>query len=64
MTSFATILGVLPIALAIGGGSESRISMGIAVVGGLIFSLILTLYTIPGFYVIASRFGSSNTKHL
>ena len=64
MTSFATILGVLPIALAIGGGSESRISMGIAVVGGLIFSLILTLYTIPGFYVIASRFGSSKTKHL
>ena len=64
MTSFATILGVLPIALAIGGGSESRISMGIAVVGGLIFSLILTLYTIPGFYVIASRFGSSNKKHL
>lgn len=62
MTSFATILGVLPIALAIGGGSESRISMGMAVVGGLIFSLILTLYTIPGFYVIASRFGSSNTK--
>ena len=64
MTSLATILGVLPIALAIGGGSESRVSMGIAVVGGLIFSLILTLYTIPGFYVIASRFGSSNTKHL
>ena len=64
MTSLATILGVLPIALAIGGGSESRVSMGMAVVGGLIFSLILTLYTIPGFYVIASRFGSSNSKHL
>ncbi|MFM7339394.1 MAG: efflux RND transporter permease subunit, partial [Bacteroidota bacterium] len=41
MTSLATILGVLPIALAIGGGSESRISMGIAVVGGLLFSLVL-----------------------
>ncbi len=59
MTSFATILGVLPIALAIGGGSESRISMGISVIGGLIFSLILTLYTIPGFFVIASRFAQS-----
>jgi multidrug efflux pump len=62
MTSLATILGVLPIALAIGGGSESRISMGIAVIGGLIFSLILTLYTIPGFFVIASRFSKSIQK--
>lgn len=61
MTSLATILGVLPIALAIGGGSESRISMGIAVVGGLIFSLILTLYTIPGFFVIASRLGTNKS---
>ena len=49
-------LGVLPIALAIGGGSESRISMGIAVIGGLIFSLILTLYTIPGYFVMVSSF--------
>ena len=61
MTSLATILGVLPIALAIGGGSESRISMGIAVVGGLIFSLVLTLYTIPGFFVIASRLGTTKS---
>lgn len=61
MTSLATILGVLPIALAIGGGSESRISMGIAVVGGLLFSLILTLYTIPGFFVIASRLGTNKS---
>ncbi|MEY3312355.1 MAG: hypothetical protein RL348_1704, partial [Bacteroidota bacterium] len=42
--------------LAIGGGSESRISMGIAVIGGLIFSLILTLYTIPGYFVMVSSF--------
>jgi multidrug efflux pump len=56
MTSLATILGVLPIALAIGGGSQSRISMGIAVIGGLIFSLILTLYTIPGYFVMVSSF--------
>ena len=61
MTSLATILGVLPIALAIGGGSESRISMGIAVVGGLLFSLVLTLYTIPGFFVIASRLGTTKS---
>lgn len=50
MTSLSTILGVLPIALALGAGSESRVSMGIAVVGGLIFSTFLTLFVIPAIY--------------
>lgn len=50
MTSFSTVLGTLPIALAIGAGSGSRVSMGIAVIGGLIFSTILTLFVIPGIY--------------
>ncbi|HYF02121.1 MAG TPA: efflux RND transporter permease subunit [Patescibacteria group bacterium] len=50
MTSMSTILGTLPIALALGGGAESRVSMGIAVVGGLIFASILTLYIIPAMY--------------
>jgi len=50
MTSFSTVLGTLPIALALGAGSGSRVSMGIAVIGGLIFSTILTLYVIPGIY--------------
>ncbi|MBD1396861.1 efflux RND transporter permease subunit [Pontibacter sp. JH31] len=50
MTSLSTILGTLPIALALGAGSESRTSMGIAVVGGLIFATGLTLYIIPAVY--------------
>ncbi len=50
MTSLSTILGVAPIALALGAGSESRVSMGIAVIGGLIYASILTLYVIPGIY--------------
>jgi multidrug efflux pump len=52
MTSMATILGALPIALALGGGSTSRIPMGVAIIGGLLFSLVLTLYVIPVLYTI------------
>ena len=55
MTTLATILGTLPIALALGAGSESRVSMGIAVIGGLIFGGILTLYVIPAMYVLMHR---------
>lgn len=51
MTSLSTILGILPIALALGAGSESRVSMGIAVVGGMIFATALTLFIIPSLYV-------------
>jgi multidrug efflux pump len=54
MTSMATVLGVLPIALAIGEASTSRIPMGISIIGGLIFSLILTLYIIPAVYTYIS----------
>jgi hydrophobe/amphiphile efflux-1 (HAE1) family protein len=54
MTSMATVLGVLPIALAIGEASTSRIPMGISIIGGLIFSLILTLYIIPALYTYIS----------
>ena len=50
MTSLSTILGALPIALALGAGSESRVSMGVAIIGGLTFSTILTLYVIPAMY--------------
>ena len=50
MTSLSTILGILPIALALGAGSESRVSMGIAVIGGMLFATILTLFVIPAIY--------------
>ena len=55
MTSMATILGALPIALALGAASKSRVPMGIAIIGGLLFSLILTLYVIPALYTYMSR---------
>ncbi|MCA6378199.1 MAG: efflux RND transporter permease subunit [Cytophagales bacterium] len=50
MTSLCTILGILPIALALGAGSESRVSMGIAVIGGMLFATVLTLFVIPAIY--------------
>jgi multidrug efflux pump len=55
MTTLATILGILPIALALGAGAESRVSMGIAVIGGLICGGALTLFVIPGMYVLLKR---------
>ncbi|HMN43689.1 MAG TPA: efflux RND transporter permease subunit [Povalibacter sp.] len=55
MTTLATILGIVPIALALGAGSESRVSMGIAVIGGLLCGGLLTLYVIPAMYVLLSR---------
>lgn len=54
MTSISTVLGILPIALALGAGAESRTSMGIAVIGGLIIGSLLTLYVIPAMYSMLS----------
>lgn len=55
MTSLATALGALPIAMALGAASRSRVPMGITIIGGLIFSLVLTLYVIPALYTYLSR---------
>jgi multidrug efflux pump len=52
MTTLATVLGILPIALALGAGAESRMSMGIAVIGGLVCGSALTLFVIPAMYVL------------
>jgi len=60
MTSLATIFGALPIAFALGAGASSRVSLGIVVVCGLLFSLVLTLFVIPVTYIAMS----SNTKKI
>jgi len=55
MTSLAMALGAVPIALALGAGASSRSSLGIVIIGGIMFSLILTLFVVPAIYVFLSR---------
>jgi multidrug efflux pump len=55
MTSLAIALGALPIALSLGAASTSRIGMGVVIVGGTLFSLILTLFVIPAMYLMWSK---------
>ncbi len=50
MTSLTTILGIMPLAVATGAGAESRVSMGVTVVGGLFFATFLTLFVVPAIY--------------
>ncbi|GMA75023.1 hypothetical protein GCM10025880_14400 [Methylorubrum aminovorans] len=55
MTSFAFILGSVPLAIASGAGANARLSMGTVVIGGLLVATILTLFVTPVFYVAAER---------
>jgi multidrug efflux pump len=54
MTSFSTVLGLLPLALASGEGANGRIAMGVAVVGGMVVSTFLTLFIVPAMYMYIS----------
>ena len=55
MTSLSTVLGILPIALALGAGAESRVPMGVAIIGGLVLGTFLTLYVVPATYTFLTR---------
>src|SRR5207253_10282621 len=62
MTTLATIFGILPIAIGLGAGAESRKPLGIAVVGGLAFSTFLTLLLVPAVYTILARFTNIESR--
>jgi HAE1 family hydrophobic/amphiphilic exporter-1 len=62
MTTMAALMGTLPIALGVGAGAESRRPLGLAVVGGLLFSQLLTLFVTPVFYVYMDSFQGWLTK--
>ena len=62
MTSISTILGLLPLAMATGEGANGRIAMGIAVVGGMLISTLLTLFVVPAMYMYLSTSRKSKKK--
>jgi len=59
MTSLATVFGILPIAIGLGAGGESRRPLGLVVVGGMLFSTFLTLVIVPVVYTLLARFTKS-----
>ena len=56
MTTISTALGAVPLALATGAGAESRAAIGIVIIGGMMFSTLLSLFVVPVFYILLARF--------
>jgi multidrug efflux pump len=63
MTSLAVVLGAVPIAFALGAGAKSRVSLGIVIMGGMLFSLVLTLYIIPMMYLLLAAKSRKDHDH-
>lgn len=56
MTSIATVFGAVPLAMATGAGAESRMALGVVIVGGITFATVVTLFAVPALYVMLARF--------
>jgi HAE1 family hydrophobic/amphiphilic exporter-1 len=63
MTTMSALTGTLPIAIGFGAGADSRRGLGLAVVGGLVFSQIVTLYITPVYYVYLDKLQAKFRKH-
>jgi multidrug efflux pump len=62
MTTMAALLGAVPLAFSVGVGSELRQPLGICIIGGLVFSQALTLYTTPVIYLWFDRFSRNRAR--
>jgi len=63
MTTIATVLGLIPMALGIGEGSETNLPLARAVIGGLLVSTFFTLFLVPALYTLLDRFAKRRAPH-
>ena len=64
MTSVSTIMGAIPVMIGVGAGSTSRRPLGYAIVGGILFSTVLTLFVVPVAYVLLDRVTARSARGL